>query len=66
MLILPSNIAEFGADFVAPIITALPIGNGRLGAQVMGGSPTETLILNEVCPPPNCSNVRRGADRSFG
>ena len=28
-------------------LQALPIGNGRLGAMVFGGVPTETLQLNE-------------------
>ena len=26
---------------------AMPIGNGRLGAMVFGGVPSETIVLNE-------------------
>jgi alpha-L-fucosidase 2 len=46
----PSRTGEFLLWFSAPADTwgdALPVGNGRLGAMVFGGSKQERLALNE-------------------
>lgn len=43
-------------------IGSLPLGNGRLGALVYGGTDVETIALNEITlwsgqPDPDCNNV---------
>lgn len=64
-LAIPAKTRSVSLDYHAPSKTwmgSLPIGNGRLGAMVYGGTDNETIALNEVTmwsgqPDPDVNNL---------